>query len=79
MSTSNMATTNIERGSCRFKAIQGADGKFVIRMEMFHQTVPLLAGATLDFELLNGTTQDQARKLADSVNERVTGIAISKP
>ncbi len=79
MSTSNMATTNVERGSCRFKAIQGADGKFVIRMEMFHQTVPLLAGATVDFELLNGTTQDHARKLADAINERVTGVAITKP
>ena len=79
MSTSNMATTNVERGSCRFKAIQGADGKFVIRMEMFHQTVPLLADATVDFELLNGTTQDHARKLADAINERVTGVVITKP
>jgi len=79
MSTSNMAPTNVERGSCRFKAIQGADGKFVIRMEMFHQTVPLLADATFDFELLNGTTMDQARKLAESVNDRVTGVLITKP
>jgi hypothetical protein len=70
---------NIERGSCRFKAIQGADGKFVIRMEMFHQTVALLKDATVDFELLSGTTQDQARKLAESVNDRVTGVLITKP
>jgi hypothetical protein len=70
---------NIERGSCRFKAIQGEDGKFVIRMEMFHQTVPLLKDATVDFELLNGTTLDQARKLAESVNDRVTGVLITKP
>jgi len=49
-----------------------------MRMEMFHQTVPRLAGATVDFELLNGTTLDQARKLAESVNERVTGVVISK-
>jgi hypothetical protein len=74
-----MASSNIERGSCRFKAMQGADGKSVIRMEMFHHTVPLLADATVDFELLNGTTLDQARKLAESVNDRVTGVVISKP
>jgi hypothetical protein len=74
-----MGTLNIERGSCRFKAIQEADGKFVIRMEMFHQTVPLLKNATVDFELLNGTTLDQARKLAESVNDRVTGVLITKP
>jgi hypothetical protein len=70
---------DIERGSCRFKAIQGTDGKFVIRMEMFHQTVSLLKDATVDFELLNGTTLDQARKLAESVNDRVTGVLITKP
>jgi hypothetical protein len=74
-----MGTLNIERGSCRFRAIQEADGKFVIRMEMFHQTVPLLKNATVDFELLNGTTLDQARKLAESVNDRVTGVLITKP
>ena len=70
---------NIERGSCRFKAIQGADSKCIIRMEMFHQTVPLLKDVTVDFELLNGTTIDQARKLAESMNDRVTGILITKP
>jgi hypothetical protein len=79
LSSTFMSTTNVERGSCRFKAMQGADGKFVIRMEMFHQTVPLLADATVDFELLNGTTLDQARKLAESVNDRVTGVLITKP
>jgi hypothetical protein len=74
-----MASLNVERGSCRFKAVQSPDGKCVIRMEMFHQTMPLLSGATVDFELLNGTTLDQARKLAESVNDRVTGIMITKP
>jgi len=70
---------NVERGSCRFRAIQGADGKFVVRMEMFHQTVPLLKDATVDFELLNGTTLNQARNLAESMNDRVTGVLITKP
>jgi hypothetical protein len=70
---------NIERDSCRFKAIQGADGKFVVRMEMFHKTVSVLADATVDLELLNGTTLDQARKLAEAMNDRVTGVLITKP
>jgi hypothetical protein len=70
---------NIERDSCRFKAVQGADGKFVVRMEMFHKTVSLLADATVDLELLNGTTQDQARKLAESMNDRITGLLVNKP
>jgi hypothetical protein len=70
---------NVERDSCRFKAIQGTDGKFVVRMEMFHQTAPLLKDATVDFELLNGTTLNQARNLAESMNDRVTGVLITKP
>jgi hypothetical protein len=70
---------NMERDSCRFKAIQREDGKFVVRMEMFHKTVSLLADATVDFELLNGTTADQARKLAESMNDRVTGVLVTKP
>jgi hypothetical protein len=70
---------NTERGSCRFKAMQGTDGKSVIRMEMFHQTVPSLADMTLDFELLSGTTPDQARKAAESMNDRVIGVLITKP
>jgi len=70
---------NIERDSCRFKTVQGADGKFVIRMEMFHQTVPQLKDVTVDFELLNGTTVDQARKLAESMNDRITGVLVAKP
>jgi hypothetical protein len=75
--TNPMAT--IARDSCRLKAMQGTDGKCIIRIEMFHQTVPLLKDATVDFELLNGTTLEQARKLAESVNDRVTGILITKP
>ena len=74
-----MTDSIVERGSCRFKAIQGADGKSVVRVEMFHQTVPALAGMTLEFELLSGTTPDQARKLAESVNDRVIGVLITKP
>jgi hypothetical protein len=77
-STHTMTDANTERGSCRFKATQDADGKSIIRMEMFHQTVPSLAGMTLEFELLTGTTPDQARKLAESVNDRVIGVLITK-
>ena len=73
-----MTNSIVERGSCRFKAMQGTDGKSVIRMEMFHHTVPSLADMTVEFELLSGTTPDQARKLAESVNDRVIGILVSK-
>jgi len=38
-----------------------------------------LSDATVDLELLNGTTLDQAKKLAEAMNDRVTGVMISKP
>jgi hypothetical protein len=74
-----MANSTVERGSCRFKAVQGTDGKSVIRMEMFHQTVPSLTDMTVEFELLTGTTPDQAKKAAETMNDRVIGVVITKP
>jgi len=73
-----MTTPQVERSGCRFKAINGADGKPILRVELFHTTVSALAGATVDFELLSGTTLAQARALADSVNERILSVVVSK-
>ena len=73
-----MTTPHVERSGCRFKAITGADGKPVIQLELFHQTVSLLTGATVEFELLSGTSLAQARTLADSANERILNVVVSK-
>jgi len=73
-----MTNSHVERSGCRLKAINGADGKPVIRMELFHQTVTLLAGATVEFELLSGTSLAQARTLADSANERILNVVVTK-
>jgi len=74
-----METPKTQHGSCRFKAVAGADGKPVIKLELFHQTVPLLADLSIEFELLSGTTLDQARRLADSINERILAVVAAKP
>src|SRR6266702_6732538 len=49
----------IERGSCRFNLRKTSEGKPVIEMEMFHNTVPHLAAVTLSFEVLSGITIEQ--------------------
>lgn len=72
-----MATSQVERSGCRFKAINGADGKPIIRMELFHNTVSL-SGATVDFELLAGTTLAQAHTLADAASERILNVVITR-
>jgi hypothetical protein len=71
-----MTTSQVERSGCRFKAIHGADGKPIIRMELFHNTVSL-AGVTLDFELLAGTTLAEAHRLADAASERILNVVIT--
>ncbi|MBV9572547.1 MAG: hypothetical protein JOY93_00725 [Acidobacteriales bacterium] len=70
---------NNERGACRLVAVAGQDGKPVIRVELFHQTVPFLANTTLEFELLGGTTLQQAKTLAESINDRIVGLAVVRP
>jgi len=73
-----MTSPQVQHDGCRFKAIQAADGKPILRIELFHGTVSLLAGTTLDFELLAGTTLAQARSLADAANERILSLVVTK-
>jgi len=73
-----MTTSHVHRDGCSFKAIPAEDGKFILRLELFHGTIPLLAGATVDFELLAGTTLAQARKVADAANERILSLVVTK-
>ena len=73
-----MDTAKVERGGCRFKAVKSSDGKPVIRMELFHNTVPLLTGLTIEFELLSGSTMGQAESLTDAANDRILGVVVSK-
>jgi hypothetical protein len=69
----------VQRDGCSFKAVAAEDGKFILRLELFHGTIPLLAEATLDFELLAGTTLSQARSVADVANERILSLVVTRP
>jgi hypothetical protein len=73
-----MTIPQVQRDGCSFKAIQAPDGKTILRLEFFHGTIPLLAGATIDFELLAGTTLAQAKIAADAVNERILSLVVTK-
>jgi hypothetical protein len=65
-----------QRSSCRFEAKAPRTGPPTLRLEVFHP-VPALDGMTVEFELLSGTTLEQARKLAESINERAIGVIVS--
>ena len=49
-----MPDTRTERGTCRFVAEKGEAGKPVLRLELFHGTVPVLRNSTLSLNLLGG-------------------------
>jgi hypothetical protein len=71
-----MPENKIERASCRFGAQALRNDAPTLKLELFHP-LPSLAGVTIEFELLRGTTLEQAKKLAESVNERTIGIIVS--
>ena len=73
-----MESPKVEHGSCRFKAVKGPDGKPVIHLELFHKSVTSPEGITIEFELLSGSTIEQAKSLRDAANDRILGVIVSK-
>ena len=71
-----MTDTRTERGTCRFIAEKGEGNKPVIRMELFHNTISVLNHATLAFNLLSGISLEQAKKIADSLNENILDASL---
>lgn len=65
-----------ERSGCRFGA-QTDEGKPIIRLDLFHNTVSGMRSVSVGFELLTGTTPEQARALVDSMNERIIGVIVT--
>jgi hypothetical protein len=68
---------NSERGGCRFVVIKTDEGKPMIQLELFHDTVSRLKGFKAEFEVLSGTRLDQARTLVDDINERIVGVIVT--
>jgi len=67
----------MQRGSCKFRLVSPSPGKHEIIVELFHNTVPLLHGSVLSFELLGGTIAGDAQRIIDALNEKVLGLQIT--
>ena len=63
-------TLRTERSGGRF-LVTSDEGKPVIQLDLFHDTVAVLKSLSLGFELLSGTTLEQARALVDVMNGRI--------
>jgi hypothetical protein len=70
-------TLKTERSGSRFIVTNTEDGGPLIRLELFHDTVAGLKSITVGFEVLSGTTLEQARTLVDRMNERIIRVAVS--
>jgi len=71
-----MATTKIERAGVGF-GIGRQGGSIVVEVRPHHDTISALRGVQVGFELLNGTTPAQAKKIIDVLNESVIGVFVT--
>ena len=72
-----MSNNNVERGGCRFSIKKTSDGKPLIVMELFHETVSHLSRITLAFEVLSGITLEQTRDLIEKMNDQIVGVMVT--
>ena len=70
-------TLRTERSGCRFAVAKTDEGKPVIKLELFHDTVAHLRSLTVGFEVLGGMTAEQARTMVDSMNEKIVGVIVT--
>jgi hypothetical protein len=68
-----MPANKIERASASF-GVARQDGGIIIAVRPNHDTISALRGVQLGFELLNGITLEQAKKVVDVLNENVIGL-----
>lgn len=70
---SYMATTKVERAGVGF-GIGRQSGSIILEVRPHHDTISALRGVQIGFELLNGITLEQAKKILDVLNENVVGV-----
>jgi hypothetical protein len=70
-----MHTVVTERSNCRFAIRKSRNEQPQLVAELF-QTVVSLKDAKLGFELLNGTSVEQAKKIAAFLNEHVLNVFV---
>ena len=72
-----MAEEKTERANCRFVIKQTSDSKPQIIVERYHQSISVLNNTVLGFDLLGGTTLEQAKKMVSVLNENVLNVFVT--
>ena len=65
-----------QRSGSRFR-VKTAEGAPVIQLDMFDDKESSLKAMSVAFELLRGTTGDQAKQLVDAMNEKIVGVIVT--
>jgi hypothetical protein len=71
-----MGTTKVERAGVGF-TVGRQSGATVLEVHTHHNVIATLRGVQIGFELLNGITAEQAKKILDLLNENVIGVLVS--
>jgi hypothetical protein len=66
-----------ERSNCRFSIQQSVDGRPVLVINLFQNTISSLKNSVIGFDLLGGLPPATARKLADMMNEHILDLFVS--
>ena len=66
------------RSNCRFAITETKNGKPQIIVERYHQTISVLSNNVLGFDLLGGTTLEQAKKIVSLLNENILDVFVTQ-
>jgi len=66
-----------DRSACRFTVQQAKDGKPFLAVHLYRDTIPVLREVLFGFDLLRGTQVEDAKKLAEMLNEQVLGMFVT--
>lgn len=72
-----MANTGTERSICKFAVRVASDGAPHLIMQFCKETIPALKEATVGFGLLDGASLEQAKILAEVLNENVRDVFLT--
>ena len=71
-----MATTRVERARVGF-SLGRQGGSIVLEVQPHHDVILALRGVKVGFELLNGITAEQAKKILSVLSENVIGVLVT--
>jgi hypothetical protein len=75
--TALMPEEKTQRSNCRFLLQQMPDGKPLIIVQLYQDTIPVLQKVVIGFDLLGGTQKEQAKKLTELLNEHVLDVFLT--